>query len=281
MEHNQENHNEENNDVIIDIVTDDSDKKKIPLKNKIKAFFSLFDDVASHEEIKNRIVSGGKITGTNASILIFAIIIACVGLNTNSIPVIIGAMLISPMMGTIMALAYGVESADKKMTISSFKGLFFQFIISFTIATLFFLISPRKEVTSELLSRTSPSFFDILIAFCGGAAGMIAQTREDKVSNVIPGVAIATALMPPICTMGFSLANGQWSMLLGASYLLLINIYYIFFSSSITLGVLKIPKVENIMPKRWKIVRFAMIRNSIIISIPAIVMAVLVIIGKI
>lgn len=266
-------------DVIIDITPSDKKVRHRTFRRRLHSFFSIRDDVASHEKIRERIVSGGKITGTNASILIFAILIACVGLNTNSIPVVIGAMLISPLMGTLMAISYGAISADVRFTRDAFVGFFFQFLISFAVATLFFLISPVKEPSQELLNRTTPTVFDIVIAFCGGAAGMIAQTRSSKYSNVIPGVAIATALMPPVCTMGYSLANGQWQMLAGSSVLFIINIYCIFAAGAIVLGFLQIPRVTPVTDKKWKLLRFAMIRNGIIIGLPAIVLVVLVSIG--
>ena len=123
----------------------------------------------------------------------------------------------------------------------------------------------------ELLARTSHSFFDVLIALFVGLAGIIGQTRLDKANTVIPGVAIATALMPPLCTCGYSIANGRWDMLLGAGYLFIINAYFIFLSASIILSVLKIPKMKELTEKEWRRHRFRMVRNTIIIAIPSIV----------
>lgn len=123
----------------------------------------------------------------------------------------------------------------------------------------------------ELLARTSPTFFDVLIAFFGGLAGIIGQTRLDKTNTVIPGVAIATALMPPLCTCGYSIANGQWNMLLGAGYLFIINAYFIFLAASIILSVLEIPKTKELTEKEWRRYRYRMVRNTIIIAIPSIV----------
>lgn len=123
----------------------------------------------------------------------------------------------------------------------------------------------------ELLARTSPTFFDVLIAFFGGLAGIIGQTRDDKVNTVVPGVAIATALMPPLCTCGYSIANGRWDMLLGAGYLFILNAYFIFLSAGIILSVLKIPKNKDITQKQWKILRWRMVRNTIIIALPSII----------
>ncbi len=260
-------------DILIDIESD-SDKiirRHKSFKQLFRSFFSIRDDVASHDEIKARIMAGGRITGTNAVILICAIIIASVGLYTSSTAAIIGAMLISPLMGTIICISYGVVSIDFKIIKSSTKGLLFQFLIAITISTLFFLITPKIEPTSELLARTNPTIYDILIAFFGGLAGIVAQTREEKFSNVIPGVAIATALMPPICTMGYSLANAQWTMLYKSAFLLLINIYFIFASSAVVLSILDVPKVKGLTAKQWKILHSKMIRNVVFIMIPVII----------
>ena len=239
-------------------------------KDKIKKMFSLSEDSASHEEIRSRLLDGGKVTGTNMCVLVCAMVIASVGLNVGSTAVIIGAMLISPLMGSILASAYASVSADYPLLRKHALGFGVQIAISVTAAMIYFLISPVKEPTAELLARTGPSFFDVLIAFFGGLAGIIGQTREDKVNTVIPGVAIATALMPPLCTCGYSIANGRWDMLLGAGYLFIINTYFIFLSSGIILSVLKIPKMRELTPKEWKKRRFRMIRNTIIITIPSI-----------
>ncbi|WP_295593373.1 DUF389 domain-containing protein [uncultured Methanobrevibacter sp.] len=204
-------------------------------------------------------------------VLVCAMVIASVGLNTGSTAVIIGAMLISPLMGSILASAYASVSADYPLLKKHLLGFGVQIVISVTAATIYFLLSPVKEPTTELIARTGPTFFDVLIAFFGGLAGIIGQTREDKVSNVIPGVAIATALMPPLCTCGYSIANGRWDMFIGAGYLFIINAYFIFLSSGLILSVLKIPKVREFTKKEWKIRRFRMIRNTIIIMLPSIV----------
>ena len=241
------------------------------IKEKIKKAFSLSEDSASHEEIRTRLMDGGKITGTNMCVLVCAMIIASVGLNVGSTAVIIGAMLISPIMGSILASAYANVSADYPLFRNHMIGFGLQVGISVAAATIYFLLSPVKEHTAELLARTSPTFFDVLIAFFGGLAGIIGQTREDKVNTVIPGVAIATALMPPLCTCGYSIANGRWDMLLGAGYLFIINAYFIFLSASIILSILKIPKTKELTEKEWRRHRLRMVRNTIIVAIPSIV----------
>lgn len=240
------------------------------IKEQIKKAFSLSEDSAPHEEIRSRLLDGGKITGTNMCVMVCAMVIASVGLNVSSTAVIIGAMLISPLMGSILASAFASVSADYPLLRKHMIGFGMQILISVAAATLYFLLSPLKEPTVELLARTSPAFFDVLIAFFGGLAGIIGQTRLDKTNTVIPGVAIATALMPPLCTCGYSIANGRWDMLLGAGYLFIINAYFIFLSASIILSALKIPKMKELTPKEWKIHRLRMIRNTIIIALPSI-----------
>ena len=240
-------------------------------KEKIKRMFSLKEDSASNEEIRSRLLDGGKVTGTNMCVLVCAMVIASVGLNMSSTAVIIGAMLISPLMGSILASAYASVSTDYPLLRKHALGFGVQIAISVTAAMIYFLLSPVKEPTVELLARTSPTFFDVLIAFFGGLAGIIGQTRQDKVNTVIPGVAIATALMPPLCTCGYSIANGSWDMLLGAGYLFIINTYFIFLSSGIILSVLKIPRMKELTEKEWRRRRFRMIRNTILIALPSIV----------
>ena len=250
------------------------------MKTVLRNMFSLKADSASHEEIRERLISGGKLTGTNMCVLICAMVIASVGLNMNSTAVIIGAMLISPLMGSILAMAYGIVSNDFRLWRNHAVGFAMQIVISLVTSTIYFLLSPIKEATPELLARTSPTFYDVLIATFGGFAGIIGQTREGKYNSIIPGVAIATALMPPICTCGYSIATANWKMLSGASYLFIVNAYFIFLSSAIILAVLKTPKVKVLTEKEWKKVRFRMIRNTIIVLIPSLILAYFMIKGK-
>ena len=246
-------------------------KENESMKEHLRKAFSLKEDSAPHEEIRSRLLDGGVITGTNLCVLVCAMVIASVGLNMSSTAVIIGAMLISPIMGSILASAYGSVSNDYPLLRKHLSGFGMQIVISVAAATIYFFLSPVKEPTVELLARTSPSFYDVLIAFFGGLAGIIGQTRIDKTNTVIPGVAIATALMPPLCTCGYSIANGRWDMLFGAGYLFIINAYFIFLAACIILSLLKIPKMKELTEKEWKIRRFRMVRNTILIAIPSII----------
>ncbi len=245
-------------------------QEKEALSSYLRRMFSLREDAASHEVIRDRLLDGGKITGTNMCVLICAMIIASVGLNTGSTAVIIGAMLISPLMGSILAMAYGTVSNDGQLAGRHAVGLLIQVGISLIASTLYFALSPVKQPTSELLARTTPTFFDAIIAIAGGTAGIIGQTRKDKANNIIPGVAIATALMPPICTCGYSIANGRWMMLGKAAYLFVLNAYFIFLSANIVLSILQIPKAREMTANEWKKLRKLMIRNTLIVVIPSI-----------
>lgn len=202
--------------------------------------FNLRSDQASFGEIDNNIRDGIEIRGTNLWVLILAIFIASIGLNVNSTAVIIGAMLISPLMGPIMGIGYGVGINDYLLIKKALGNLLVSFFIGLFTSTLYFLITPLSVAQSELLSRTTPTIWDVLIALFGGLAGIIASTRHEK-SNVIPGVAIATALMPPLCTAGYGLANGSLEIFLGAFYLFFINCVFIALATLILIGYLKPP----------------------------------------
>ena len=245
---------------------------KMTVKEILKDAFSLESDTANYEEIRTRLVEGGQVTGTNMCVLMLAIFIASIGLNMNSTAVIIGAMLISPLMGSIQAAAYGTATADLRLFRKSVIGLMFQVMVCLITSTLYFLISPISTTTSELLARTQPNIWDVLIALFGGIAGIIGITRKEK-SNVIPGVAIATALMPPLCTCGYGIATGQWRFLLGAGYLFLVNSYFIFFSSAAILLMLKVPRKKEITLEQWKRLKKVIIRNTLIMILPSIVIA--------
>lgn len=244
----------------------------ISLRELFKEMFSLKKDVASIEQITETLVTGGHITGTNMCLLVLAIFIASIGLNVNSTAVIIGAMLISPLMGTIQATAFGTATSDGELMIQSLLGFLAQVVISLCTSTLYFAISPLSDTTSELLARTRPTIWDVMIAIFGGLAGIIGVTRKEK-SNVIPGVAIATALMPPLCTCGYSIAHKQWKMLLGAGYLFTVNSYFIYLSATIVLIALGVPRVREKDAKRRQRLKKALIRNTIIMVIPSIIMA--------
>lgn len=212
-------------------------KNHLSLFKNIRHRFSLIEDKADDQIIDASIRAGVELRGTNLWVLMFAIFVASIGLNVNSTAVIIGAMLISPLMGPIMGVGYGVGIYDAELIRKSLRNLAIATAISLMVSTLYFLITPLSDAQSELLARTSPTIWDVLIALFGGLAGIIGATRSEK-SNIIPGVAIATALMPPLCTAGYGLANLNWQFFFGAFYLYSINCVFIAFSSVLIIWIL-------------------------------------------
>lgn len=235
---------------------------------RIKVFFNILPDKENEQEIIAQISSGISFRGANLWVLIFAIFIASLGLNVNSTAVIIGAMLISPLMGPIigMGLAVGINNLD--LLKRSAKNYGVATLISVLTATIYFLISPLSEAQSELLARTSPTLYDVLIAFCGGAAGIIALCTRGK-GNVIPGVAIATALMPPLCTAGFGLATGHWLYFLGAFYLFFINTVFIALSTFCGVRLLQFSQHEFVSSARAVKARRIMMVLVVVTMLPA------------
>ena len=208
---------------------------------KINKYFDIHFERADDATISKRLIGGAKIKGPALVTLILSIFIASIGLNMNSTAVVIGAMLISPLMGPILATGFGFATLNFTVVKSAILRLSLQITIAVLASALYFYISPVQTATSELLARTEPNIFDVFIAIFGGLAGIIGQTRK-TLDNVIPGVAIATALMPPLCTAGYGLANGNWQYFIGAGYLFFINAFFIFFASFIVLkGVYSLP----------------------------------------
>lgn len=214
--------------------------------------FSLEDDNATQDEVESRIRGAVVIKGTNLWVLIFATFIASIGLNVNSTAVIIGAMLISPLMGPIMGMGMSLGINDFELLKRSLKNFGFMMLISIVTSTVYFMISPLSSSQEELLARTQPTTLDVFIALFGGLAGIVAMTRKDKTSTVIPGVAIATALMPPLCTAGFGLATGQFNYFFGAFYLFIINTVFIAIGTFLIINFLKYNKKQFSDPKRGK-----------------------------
>jgi len=202
--------------------------------------FRLNNEKENHQTVIDSIDSGVVFKGTNLWILVFAIFIASLGLNVNSTAVIIGAMLVSPLMGPIMGLGLGLAINDLSLLKKALLNYLFAAGVGLTTSTVYFLLSPINDAHSEILARTAPNIYDVLIALFGGLAGILATSSKQK-GNVIPGVAIATALMPPLCTAGYGLATLQFYYFFGALYLFLINTVFIALSTLITLRFLEYP----------------------------------------
>lgn len=212
-----------------------------PKPSPLGELFHLRSDQEHADVIDRDIRDNVRVAGTNLWVLFFAILIASIGLNVNSTAVIIGAMLISPLMGPIVGIGYGAGVSDMKLIRLAARNMLVFIVISLITSALYFLLTPLKEAQSELLARTQPSLWDVLIAFFGGSAGIVALTRKE-ISNVIPGVAIATALMPPLCTAGYALVHGNWEYFSGAFYLFTINCVFIAFSTLLFVKLMKLPR---------------------------------------
>lgn len=250
------------------------DKKSDPMT--IKTFFKYFieyfniqHELEDKENIHNEIKKGIEFKGTNLWILVFAILVASIGLNMNSTAVIIGAMLISPLMGPITGMGYSIAIYDGVLFSRSMKNFSFAVITSLITSTLYFALTPISTAYSELLARTSPTIYDVLIALFGGGAGIIALISKQK-GNVLPGVAIATALMPPLCTAGYGLATGQFHFFFGAFYLFLINTIFIALSATWISKILKFPIVGIVDPKRKAKINQYLSLTIMLILIPSI-----------
>ena len=221
-----------------------------------------------YKTLKRNIIEDSDFTKETMFILICAIIIASIGLNTNSVAVIIGAMLISPLMSPIQSLGLGLSNGNLKRVYASLFRLGIFILISVVSSSFYFLVSPINVVTPQILARTSPTLWDVLIAIFGGIAGVIGKTKEDG-GNVVPGVAIATALMPPLCVVGFGIAHGNPKIFLGAGYLFIINVFFIMIATLVGLKVYSgnIFKAEGKISIKKQIIFYI---GSLIIIIPSI-----------
>ncbi len=240
----------------------------IKIRNQIKDYFDLSGFLLPQAEAETAIREGVSFKGINTLILIVAIFIASLGLNTNSTAVIIGAMLISPLMGPIIGLGLAVGIHDFELMKRSFSNLSKATIFSVATSCLYFLISPVSEGHSELLARTSPTIYDVFIGFFGGAAGILAIGSRVK-GNVLPGVAIATALMPPLCTVGYGLATFQMKYFLGALYLFFINSVFIAFATTVGVKLMKYHIKDFSNPQRARRVRNSVYTIALLTMIPA------------
>lgn len=229
-------------------------------------------DQAEPSAIDAALRAGARFRGTNLWLLGFATVIASVGLNVNAAAVIIGAMLISPLMGPIMAAGYGAAVNDFPLIRTAVRELGVAVAFSLCASTLYFLVTPLSEARSELLARTTPTIWDVAIALFGGFAGMLGATRRER-SNVLPGVAIATALMPPLCTAGFGLATAQWSFVLGAFYLFSINSVFIATATLIMARLANLPEVAAVDEGARARARRAIAAIVVVTAVPSVWLA--------
>jgi uncharacterized hydrophobic protein (TIGR00271 family) len=239
----------------------------------VLAFTKLKEDT-DYEATVKYISSSVEFRGVNLWVLAFAIIVASVGLNVNSTAVIIGAMLISPIMGPILGVGLSIGTLDEELLRRSLRNFLIMVAISLVTSTLYFLISPLSEAQSELLARTRPTIFDVIIAFFGGLAGIVATSRKIQPFTVISGVAIATALMPPLCTAGYGLATWQMRYFGGAAYLFFINSFFIALATFIMVRFLSFPQKRYLNQTRLNAVKRMTYLFAILVMIPSVFMAI-------
>ena len=234
----------------------------------IKRYFNVLPYKDGEKYVIKQITNGINFQGSNLWILIFAVFIASLGLNVNSTAVIIGAMLISPLMGPIIGMGLALGIADLDLFKQSIKNYLVSTFISVITATIYFTLSPITDAQSELLARTSPTLYDVLIALFGGAAGFLATSTKGR-NNVVPGVAIATALMPPLCTAGYGLAVQNTSYFFGAFYLYFINTVFIAFTTCVGVRFLHFHRKQFVNREQMRRVNLYIVTIIIITIIPA------------
>lgn len=239
----------------------------------IKSLASIAEDTDSETTIAN-ISKGVEFRADNVWVLFFAIIIASVGLNVNSTAVIIGAMLVSPLMGPIMGLGLSIGISDGELLRKSLKNLFIMIVISLVASSFYFLISPLSDAQSELLARTKPTIYDVFIAFFGGLAGILAASRKQEKVTVVSGVAIATALMPPLCTAGYGLGTGQLIYFFGAFYLFFINAFFIALATYLMVRYLHFPRKTFLNHATELKVRRSIAVFTIVVLVPSVFIAI-------
>ncbi|MBQ4197924.1 MAG: DUF389 domain-containing protein [Bacteroidales bacterium] len=248
-------------------------EKRSNIWGEVQKYFSVKGFLTSKSDVEKRINDGISFIGPNLWVLVFAILIASLGLNINSTAVIIGAMLISPLMGPIIGMGYSVGTNDFELFKKSLKNYIVATLISLVTAAVYFAVTPYRGAQSELLARTSPTIYDVLIALCGGAAGIVALGAKDR-GNILPGVAIATALMPPLCTAGFGIASLSLKYFLGAFYLYFINTVFIALATFIGVRAMKFRRKADMEDKAYRNVRRYIIAIVIITMVPAVIMTV-------
>ncbi len=244
-------------------------RNALAIRKFINEYLDLRKDKEDEIKTIESIRKGVEFKGANLWILIFAVFMASLGLNVNSTAVIIGAMLISPLMGPIMGVGLSVGMNDFELMKRSLKSYFITTMFCVVTATVYFLFTPIAEARSELLARTSPSIYDVFIALLGGMAGVVALSTKEK-GNVIPGVAIATALMPPLCTAGYGIASGNLVYFLGAFYLYFINSVFISVATFIGVRVMHFKRKEFVDKKRESTVKRYIILIAVLTMAPAI-----------
>lgn len=212
-----------------------------PLRRVMGDLFDVREGRASYDTIRKRFVSGSRLDGPHLCILIVAMLIASIGLNTDSTECVVGAMLICPLMGSVLAISYSVATMEGRLLRDALLGLAIQVAICLVTSTLYFVVSPLSNQTSELLANSNPTVWDALVALAGGFAGGLGNSRRQEPATLIAGVAVATALMPPLCAAGYGLAIRDLARFATAFYEFAINVVYISFAAELVLLLLRVP----------------------------------------
>lgn len=247
----------------------------------VRRLFNVHDGRVSHHELRHRIIMGAAVDGIHMCQLIAAMTIASIGLNVDSTEAVIGAMLICPLMGSVLAIAYSIATLDRQLLKESIAGIAVQFAVCLATSTLYFAISPLSGQTNELLTNSTATIWDVIIALVGGLAGALGTSRRQEPATLIAGVAVATALMPPLCAVGFGLAGRDLAFAAAALYEFLVNVVFIAFGSEIVFVWLRVPlqsdldgdgtvteEEKNTAEQRSRILRRRLVFGLVIFAVP-------------
>lgn len=212
----------------------------------IKRSFNVKQGRAPYDAIRKRFVNASRIDGTHLCILIVAMLTASIGLNLDSDIAIIGAMLICPLMGSVLAIAYGIATLDKKVVMNAIAGLLLQMAICILTSTVYFIASPISTITSAIVDNSTPTIWDLILALIGGIAGGLGNSRNQEPATLISGVAVATALMPPLCAVGYGVAHASMSIIISALYEFAINVVFIALGTEMILLAIHVPLKRDI-----------------------------------
>jgi uncharacterized hydrophobic protein (TIGR00271 family) len=216
------------------------------LRRRLRNLLNIREGRASYLVIRRRFVNGARLDGTHLCILVVAMLIACIGLNTNSTEAIVGAMLICPLMNSVLAISYGVATADRRVFRTALEGLLVQVAFCLVTSTIYFRLTPLVVETSQILDKSTPTVWDLMIALAGGFAGGLGNSRRQEPATIISGVAVATALMPPLCAAGYGIAVGSLTRFLGATYEFAINVVFIALACELVLLLLRVPLARDL-----------------------------------
>ncbi len=250
-----------------------------------KRAFNIREGRAPYHVIRKRFVNGARLTGSHLCILIIAMLIASIGLDIDSDIAIVGAMLICPLMGSVLAMAYGIATLDREITVEAIASLALQMVFCLVTSTLYFKLSPLGTTTAAIIDNSTPTIWDLAVALAGGFAGGLGNSRDQEPATLIAGVAVATALMPPLCAAGYGIAIASGSLFLSALYEFGINVVFIALAAEAVLLLLRVPLKRDLngdgivtaeenaeVDELSRKVRRRIIVGTVIFAIPCIVM---------